>query len=72
MTASEPCDLERFVTAQAPVFPTVLAELKGSGSEPTGALTRKMDGLAEDPYQYLLVFVSTQNKRDSTFTRFIH
>jgi len=28
MTAADPFDLERFVTAQAPVFPAVLAELK--------------------------------------------
>ena len=28
MTADDPFDLARFVTAQAPVFPTVLAELK--------------------------------------------
>jgi uncharacterized protein (DUF1810 family) len=28
MTGADPFDLERFVTAQAPVFPTVLAELK--------------------------------------------
>jgi uncharacterized protein (DUF1810 family) len=28
MTAADPFDLERFVTAQAPVFETVLAELR--------------------------------------------
>jgi uncharacterized protein (DUF1810 family) len=28
LTAADPFDLERFVTAQAPVFPAVLAELK--------------------------------------------
>ena len=28
MTAADPFDLERFVTAQEPVFPSVLAELK--------------------------------------------
>ena len=28
MTADDPFDLARFVTAQAPVFPAVLAELK--------------------------------------------
>jgi uncharacterized protein (DUF1810 family) len=28
MTETDPFDLERFVTAQAPVFETVLAELR--------------------------------------------
>ena len=28
MTSTDPFDLERFVTAQEPVFPTVFAELK--------------------------------------------
>ena len=28
MTATDPFDLERFVTAQVPIFPTVVAELK--------------------------------------------
>jgi uncharacterized protein (DUF1810 family) len=28
LTAADPFDLERFVTAQEPVFPAVLAELK--------------------------------------------
>jgi uncharacterized protein (DUF1810 family) len=30
MTEDDPCNLERFVTAQAPVFETVLAELRES------------------------------------------
>ena len=30
MTLADPFDLERFVTAQAPVFPAVLAELKAA------------------------------------------
>ena len=30
MTAADPFNLERFVTAQAPVFDTVLAELRAS------------------------------------------
>ena len=37
MTASESFDLERFVTAQAPVFSAVLAELKSGRKRIAGA-----------------------------------
>ena len=36
MTADDRFDLERFVTAQTPVFETVLAELRRAGSGAIG------------------------------------
>ena len=36
MTVADRFDLERFVTAQVPVFETVLAELRAGRKRPTG------------------------------------
>lgn len=52
MTAADPFGLERFITAQAPVFPTVLAELKAARKLWIGGAVARWTRRSEMPHDH--------------------